>query len=89
MIMQSTKVRLPNAPMVRPIIDISKLSVGQDFANLKTLNFRSDSNYPDWIFIFKIQDSDCGYVLLCDFSSIFKFLLLLLLVGKGFVKHHL
>lgn len=38
MIMQSTKVRLPNAPMVRPIIDISKLSVGHDLANLKTLN---------------------------------------------------
>lgn len=35
---QSTKVRLPKAPTVRPMIDISKLSVGHDFASLKTLN---------------------------------------------------
>jgi hypothetical protein len=35
---QSTNVRLPKAPTVRPMIDISKFSVGHDFASLKTLN---------------------------------------------------
>lgn len=38
-IIQSTNVRLPKAPMVRPIIEISKFNVGQDFANLNTLSF--------------------------------------------------
>lgn len=37
---QSTNVRLPKAPTVRPMIDISKFSVGQDFASLKTLNWK-------------------------------------------------
>ena len=36
MIMQNKKVRLPSAPTVLPIMDISKLSVGHDLANLKT-----------------------------------------------------
>ena len=36
MIMHNTKVRLPSAPTVLPIMDISKLSVGHDLANLKT-----------------------------------------------------
>lgn len=38
---QSTKVKLPKAPTVRPIIDISKFNVGHDFANLNTLNWKS------------------------------------------------
>lgn len=37
---QSTNVRLPKAPTVRPMIDISKFSVGHDFASLKTLNWK-------------------------------------------------
>lgn len=39
MIMHNTNVRLPKAPMVRPIIDIKRLSVGQDFANLNTRSY--------------------------------------------------
>lgn len=35
-IMHNTNVRLPNAPTVRPMIEINKLSVGQDFASLNT-----------------------------------------------------
>ena len=34
--MHSTKVRLPRAPTVLPMMEMSKLSVGHDFANLKT-----------------------------------------------------
>lgn len=34
--MHNTKVRLPKAPIVLPIIEMSKLSVGHDFANLNT-----------------------------------------------------
>lgn len=36
MMIASTKHRLPRAPMVLPMIPIRRLSVGQDFANLKT-----------------------------------------------------
>lgn len=43
MIMQSTNVRLPKAPMVRPIIEMSKLSVGQDLANLNTRSCSSSN----------------------------------------------
>lgn len=50
MIMQSTNVRLPNAPIVRPIIEMSKFRVGQDFANLNT---RSCSfNQSIWVLDF-------------------------------------
>lgn len=35
-IIHKTKVKLPKAPTVRPIMDISKFSVGHDLANLKT-----------------------------------------------------
>lgn len=38
MIIHSTNVRLPKAPIVLPMIEISKFNVGQDFANLKTLS---------------------------------------------------
>lgn len=34
--MHNTKVKLPKAPIVLPIIEMSKLSVGHDFANLNT-----------------------------------------------------
>ena len=40
MIMHNTKVRLPSAPTVLPIMDISKLSVGHDLANLKTRSWK-------------------------------------------------
>lgn len=36
--MHSTNVRLPKAPIVLPMIEINKFNVGQDFANLKTLS---------------------------------------------------
>lgn len=42
--MHNTKVRLPKAPIVLPIIEMSKLSVGHDFANLKTRS----CNYKLW-----------------------------------------
>lgn len=42
---QSTNVRLPKAPTVRPMIDISKFSVGHDFASLKTLNWKYAMNW--------------------------------------------
>lgn len=44
---QSTNVRLPKAPTVRPMIDISKFSVGHDFASLKTLNFKRRLMFMD------------------------------------------
>lgn len=40
--MHNTNVRFPNAPTVRPIIDINKFSVGHDFANLNTRNYRRE-----------------------------------------------
>lgn len=36
MIMHNTNVRLPKAPIVLPIMDIRRFSVGHDFANLNT-----------------------------------------------------
>jgi hypothetical protein len=39
MIIHNTKVRLPNAPIVRPIIEINKFNVGHDLANLNTRSF--------------------------------------------------
>jgi hypothetical protein len=42
---QSTNVRLPKAPTVRPMIDISKFSVGHDFASLKTLNCKLNIDF--------------------------------------------
>jgi hypothetical protein len=45
-IMTRTNVKFPNAPMVLPIIDIKRLSVGHDLANLNTrnLNFEKQKN---------------------------------------------
>ena len=37
--MANTKVRLPRSPTALPMIDIRRLSVGQDLANLNTLNY--------------------------------------------------
>lgn len=42
--MHNTKVRLPKAPIVLPIMEMSKLSVGHDFANLNTRS----CNYKLW-----------------------------------------
>ena len=39
MMIQRTKVRLPRAPMVFPIMEMRRLSVGQDLANLNTLSW--------------------------------------------------
>ena len=36
MMMHKTKVKLPRAPTVLPMMEMSKLSVGHDFANLNT-----------------------------------------------------
>lgn len=38
MMMHKTNVKLPKAPTVFPMMEMSKLSVGQDFANLNTRN---------------------------------------------------
>lgn len=38
MMIHNTKVRLPKAPTVRPMMEMSKLSVGQDLASLNTLS---------------------------------------------------
>ena len=38
MMMHKTNVKLPKAPTVVPIMEMSKFSVGHDLANLKTLN---------------------------------------------------
>lgn len=40
MMMHNTKVKLPKAPIVRPIIEISKFNVGHDLANLNTLSWK-------------------------------------------------
>ncbi len=37
-IMTRTNVKFPKAPIVLPIIDIRRLSVGHDLANLNTRN---------------------------------------------------
>ena len=39
MMIQRTKVRFPRAPMVFPIMEMRRLSVGQDLANLNTLSW--------------------------------------------------
>lgn len=39
MIMHKTNVRLPNAPIVRPMIEINRFNVGHDFANLNTRSY--------------------------------------------------
>ena len=41
MMIQRTKVRFPRAPMVFPIMEMRRLSVGQDLANLNTLSWGS------------------------------------------------
>ena len=38
MMIQRTKVRLPRAPMVFPMMEIRRLRVGHDLANLNTLS---------------------------------------------------
>ena len=40
--MHKTRVRLPKAPTVLPMIEINKFKVGQDLANLKTRNCRGE-----------------------------------------------
>ena len=37
---QRTKVRLPRAPIVFPMMEIRRLSVGHDFASLNTRNWK-------------------------------------------------
>lgn len=37
--MHNTKVKLPKAPIVRPIIEINKFNVGHDLANLNTRSY--------------------------------------------------
>ena len=46
MMMQRTKVRLPRAPIVFPMMEMRRLRVGQDLASLNTLscNFDFDIN---------------------------------------------
>ena len=39
MMIQRTNVRFPRAPMVFPIMEMRRLSVGQDLANLNTLSW--------------------------------------------------
>lgn len=39
MIMHKTNVKLPNAPIVRPMIEINRFNVGHDFANLNTRSY--------------------------------------------------
>ena len=39
MMIQRTKVRFPRAPMVFPIMEMRRLSVGHDLANLNTLSW--------------------------------------------------
>lgn len=39
MIIHKTNVRLPNAPIVRPIIEINRFNVGHDLANLNTRSY--------------------------------------------------
>lgn len=41
MIIHKTNVRLPNAPIVRPIIEINRFNVGHDLANLNTRSYVS------------------------------------------------
>lgn len=49
MMMARTKQRLPSAPIVLPIMLISRFSVGQDFANLKTRSCKGrDSRRLSW-----------------------------------------
>lgn len=45
MIIPKTKVKFPNAPTVFPIIEMSKLSVGQDLANLNTRSYERRTVY--------------------------------------------
>lgn len=42
MIIHKTKVRLPKAPTVLPMMEMRRLSVGQDFASLKTRSWRGE-----------------------------------------------
>ena len=43
MIMQRTKVRLPRAPMVLPMMEINRFRVGHDLASLNTRNYNGKS----------------------------------------------
>ena len=48
MMMQRTKVRLPRAPIVFPMMEMRRLRVGQDLASLNTLSCNFDINkYKD------------------------------------------
>ena len=44
MMMQRTKVRLPRAPIVFPMMEMRRLRVGQDLASLNTLSCNFDIN---------------------------------------------
>ena len=59
--MHNTKVRLPKAPTVLPIMEMSKLSVGQDLANLKTLlapDVPAEGQYFDVTITFAVSPSN-------------------------------
>lgn len=43
MIIPKTKVKFPRSPTVLPMIEINKLSVGHDLANLKTRSFKESN----------------------------------------------
>ena len=55
MIMQRTNVKLPNAPIVRPIIEISKFNVGHDLASLKTRSWYFENINFDFTYGIFIQ----------------------------------
>lgn len=42
-IIPKTKVKFPKAPTVLPMMEMSKFKVGQDLANLKTLNCKRET----------------------------------------------
>lgn len=55
MMIHRTKVRLPRAPTVRPMIEISRFNVGHDLASLNTLSFTSKGKRET-----KVIDRDRG-----------------------------
>lgn len=42
MMIHNTNVRLPSAPTVLPMMEISRFNVGHDFASLNTLNWKQN-----------------------------------------------
>lgn len=50
-IIHNTKVRLPKAPTVRPMIEMIKFNAGHDLASLNTLSWKIDRGgreVKDW-----------------------------------------